>query len=74
MLFAIGGSLDTSLPLSPVNLPLVRNFKILSAIVFFMGFILPNWTNRQLQNKIDLIFKIVIIFLYCNEELIWIQN
>ncbi|MFX0070782.1 MAG: hypothetical protein ACFFAO_06805, partial [Candidatus Hermodarchaeota archaeon] len=46
ILFAIGASLDTSVPLTLLTLPIVRSFEILSAIIFYMGFILPKWTKN----------------------------
>ncbi|TFG02395.1 MAG: hypothetical protein EU539_13135 [Promethearchaeota archaeon] len=46
VLFAIGAALDTSIPLTLVTLPIVRGFEILSATIFYMGFILPKWTKK----------------------------
>jgi hypothetical protein len=53
ILFAIGAALDTSVPLTLATLPIVRSFEISSAIIFYMGFILPKWTkNLFLKNEV----------------------
>ena len=51
ILIAIGSGLDTSIPLNFVTLPIVRGFEIMSAIVFYIGFFLPNWFKKFFIKK-----------------------
>jgi len=46
ILFSIGALLDSAIPLMLITLPITRIILILSAILFYGGFILPNWMKK----------------------------
>jgi hypothetical protein len=51
LLFIIGATLDTAIPLSILTLSIYRTLEILSAIFFYGGFYLPSWMQNLFQRK-----------------------
>jgi hypothetical protein len=44
--FAVGALLDSMIPTSPLTLIILRSILILSAIMFYTAFMLPNWIKK----------------------------
>ncbi len=53
--FVVGSALDAALPHIFLTFPIYRTLEILSAILFYWGFILPNWIKKRLlkEEKIE---------------------